>query len=173
MDAVLFIFQILLLAGMIALGVLVRKYLPSYAKQKGKDHRLIEADASHVRFRYRDHHDGKEKTMTLKTPQFMNRVLWHVPVKGQHNVRYYGLYVPGARAKRDSIRAQMDEAQGEVVKPGEKQDRICLDCGAVLFHYRSTRRQISYIKEYLPARKVRVCPTRRSSGPLQGWVVTA
>ena len=37
MDAVLFIFQVLILAGMIAVGVLVRRYLPSYAKEKGKN----------------------------------------------------------------------------------------------------------------------------------------
>jgi len=128
-----------------------------------KDHRLIEADASHVSFRYRDHHDGKDKTMTLKTPQFMNRVLWHVPVKGQHNVRYYGLYVPGAKAKRDSIRVQLNATPGEVVKPEKKQERRCPDCGAVLFHYCSTRRQISYIKN--------TCP-REGSGIVQQGVRT-
>ncbi len=115
-----------------------------------KDHRLIEADASRVSFRYRDHHDGKEKGMTLKTDEFIHRVLWHVPVKGQHNVRYYGLYVPGARAKRDPIREQLNEQTGETVKPAEKRERLCPDCGAVLFPYRSTRREISYIRNRRP-----------------------
>jgi ssDNA-binding Zn-finger/Zn-ribbon topoisomerase 1 len=115
-----------------------------------KDHGLIEADASRVSFRYRDHHDAKEKTMTLKTEEFIHRVLWHVPVKGQHNVRYYGLYAPGASAKRDLIREQLDETPGETVKPSEKRERICPACGAVLFHYRSTRREISYIRSTRP-----------------------
>jgi len=119
-----------------------------------KDHRLIEADASSVSFRYRDHHDGKEKTLTLKMEHFINRVLWHVPVKGQHNVRYYGLYVSGAKAKRDLIREQLNATLGEVVKTTEKPKRTCPVCGAVLFHYRSTRRKISYIK---------------STGPLEGF----
>jgi len=111
-----------------------------------KDQRIVSADASQVSFRYRDHHDGKEKILTLKTDHFMNRVLWHVPVKGQHNVRYYGLYVPGASAKRDRIREQCHAATGETVEVRVKQERTCPDCGAVLLHYRSTRRQISYIK---------------------------
>jgi len=115
-----------------------------------KDHRIAEANATQVSFRYRDHHDGKEKLMTLKTDEFIHRVLWHVPVKGQHNVRYYGLYVPGARASRDIIREQMNEAPGEAVKPMTKRERICPDCGAVLFHYRSTRHKNSYIKNNRP-----------------------
>jgi len=115
-----------------------------------KDHRLIEADASRVCFRYRDHHDGKEKTMTLKTEHFIGRMLWHVPVKGQHNVRYYGLYVPGARRKRDMIRERLAVTTGESVKASKKRERICPACGAALFHYRSTRRKISYIKSNSP-----------------------
>ncbi|HHH43521.1 MAG TPA: hypothetical protein ENK49_05225 [Gammaproteobacteria bacterium] len=115
-----------------------------------KDQRLVDADASRVSFRYRDHHDGKEKTMTLKTEHFISRVLWHVPVKGQHNVRYYGLYVPGASRKRDLIRKQLGTMTGETVRPSEKPERICPACGAVLLHYRSTRRKISYIKNTRP-----------------------
>jgi ssDNA-binding Zn-finger/Zn-ribbon topoisomerase 1 len=115
-----------------------------------KDHRLTEADANKVSFRYRDHHDGKEKTMTLKTEHFISRVLWHVPVKGQHNLRYYGLYVPVAHAKRDSIRAQLQAPVGEAVQPTEKPEHTCPDCGAMMWHYYSTRRQNSYIKSSCP-----------------------
>lgn len=111
-----------------------------------KDHRLIAADERQVCFRYRDHHDGKEKTMTLKTAHFISRVLWHVPVKGQHNVRYYGLYVPGAVTQRDWIRDQLDAPRGETVERPEKTARTCPDCGAELLHYRSVGRKISSIK---------------------------
>ena len=115
-----------------------------------KDHRIVEADAGRVHFRYRDHHDGKEKRLTLKTDQFIRRVLWHVPVKGQHNVRYYGLYVPGARAQRDRVREQLGEAPGETARVSESVPRTCPDCGAVLLHYRSTRRRISSIRNTRP-----------------------
>ena len=56
------------------------------------DERVIEASDKKVSFRYRDHRDRKNKTLTLATEHFMSRILWHVPVKGQHNVHYYGLY---------------------------------------------------------------------------------
>jgi hypothetical protein len=115
-----------------------------------KDHRLIQADETQVSFRYRDHHDGKEKGLTLKTDHFIARVLWHVPVKGQHNVRYYGLYVPGASAKRALIREQLHEPPGEAVTVSDKPPRTCPDCGAALLHYRSTRRKISSIKNTRP-----------------------
>jgi len=65
-------------------------------------------------------------------------------------VRYYGLYVPGASAKRDLIREQLNETLGETVKPTEKPKKTCPVCGAVLFHYRSTRRKISYIRYTRP-----------------------
>lgn len=111
-----------------------------------KDHRIIQADAHQVSFRYRDHHDGKDKLMTLKTEHFISRVLWHVPVKAQHNVRYYGLYVPGAQAARDAIREQLAMPTGETTRAAEKPQRTCPACGAGLLHYRSTRRKISSIK---------------------------
>ena len=117
-----------------------------------KDHRLIEADATKVSFRYRDHQDCKEKTMTLKTAHFISRILWHVPVKGQHNVRYYGLYVPSASAKRDMIRGQLNEKLGESVKVERKPERTCPFCGAVLLHHMSTRREISYKRESLSSK---------------------
>lgn len=115
-----------------------------------KDHRVMSADARQVRFRYRDHHDGKEKTMTLNTEHFISRVLWHVPVKGQHNVRYYGLYVPGARAQRDAVRKQLAMPAGEASNTTEKPERRCPQCGAPLLHYRSRWRKISYIKNIAP-----------------------
>ena len=88
--------------------------------------------------------------MTLKAEHFIGRVLWHVPVKGQHNVRYYGLYVPGASHKRDLIREQVGATTGETIRPPEKLERTCPSCGAALLHYRSTRRKISYIKNTRP-----------------------
>ena len=83
----------------------VTKYVARYLRGGPvKDQRLVSADDHKVTFRYRDHRDGKEKLIALTTEHFMSRVLWHVPVKGQHHVRYYGLYAPGAGAKRERIR---------------------------------------------------------------------
>jgi hypothetical protein len=115
-----------------------------------KDHRLDSFDAEQVSFRYRDHHDDKEKHMTLRTEHFISRMLWHVPVKGQHSVRYYGLYVPGAQAQRDAVGEQLSHPTGEVCPPAEKPERLCPHCGSVLIHYRSVRRKISDIKNPCP-----------------------
>ncbi len=126
----------------------VLNYLSRYVRGGPiKEKRIKKATEEEVEFQYRDHHDGKDKRMRLKTEHFIERLLWHVPNKGQHNVRYYGLYSPGAREKRNKMRALMG-----VVKSDEKRkdvagkERRCPKCQAVLFHSSSTRRKISYIK---------------------------
>ena len=111
-----------------------------------KDQRISNASDTHVRFRYRDHRDGKAKCMALKTEDFIRRVLWHVPEKGQHTVRYYGLYVPGAKGQRDLIREQLGEVTGEGVTTRAKPEKHCPVCGGVLLRRLSARRKISYIK---------------------------
>ncbi|MCU7959135.1 MAG: transposase [gamma proteobacterium symbiont of Bathyaustriella thionipta] len=72
-----------------------------------KDRQIVSFDPSSVRFKYQDHRDHKEKTMSLKTDVFFHRILWHVLVKGQHNIRYYGLYTPNSRKKREQVRTEM------------------------------------------------------------------
>ncbi len=76
----------------------VAVYLSRYVRGGPiKDSQLQRADASEICFRYRDHHEGSNKTMAISTDHFLTRLLWHVPIKGQHPVRYYGLYTPGHR----------------------------------------------------------------------------
>lgn len=129
----------------------VANYLSRYLRGGPiKDSRLICYDREQVSFRYRDHRDEKEKPMTLKIEEFIRRMLWHVPVKGQHNLRYYGLYVPGARDKRDCVREQLGRPCGEEVTLPPKAARECPGCGAPMLHYRSTRRKNSYIKNPPP-----------------------
>lgn len=111
-----------------------------------KDYRIETADSRRVSFRYRDHHDGVEKSLSLDTEHFISRVLWHVPVKGQHNVRYYGFYTPGASAKRERIRESLDMEAEATVQPEEREPRRCPNCGRPLFHRASTRREISSIR---------------------------
>jgi endogenous inhibitor of DNA gyrase (YacG/DUF329 family) len=115
-----------------------------------KDHRIIAAQDASVAYAYRDHHDGKIRHMTLKRDEFMRRIFWHVAVKGQHNVRYYGLYVPGASAKRDQVRKQLDVPPGEEAMKKERPTRNCPVCGGDLLHRSSTRRKISYIRNRRP-----------------------
>jgi hypothetical protein len=59
--------------------------------------RPLYLDDGVVRFEYTDHRDQRVKTMRLATPEFISRVLWHAPPKGQHTVRRAGLYASAHR----------------------------------------------------------------------------
>ncbi len=125
----------------------VAVYLSRYVRGGPiKNRQIISADNQRVTFCYKDHHDSKSKTMTLPITDFMTRVLWHVAVTGQHQVRYYGLYASGAKEKRDRVRSALGlELEKVFVKP-VKEAPTCPQCGHYLVHAVSTRREISYIK---------------------------
>ncbi|MEJ1353721.1 MAG: IS91 family transposase [Candidatus Sedimenticola sp. (ex Thyasira tokunagai)] len=124
----------------------VANYLSRYIRGGPiKDHRLIEMSNNSISFRYKDYRDGKIKVMELSENNFISRVLSHVPVKGRHHVRYYGLYVPGAQAKRATVRDELGEEHEEVYE-ADKKERCCPECGHLLFHHISTRGKKSYIK---------------------------
>ncbi len=111
-----------------------------------KDYRIISADTETVTFRYRDHHDSKEKTLPLKAEHFMSRVLWHVPVKGQHSVRYYGFYTPGARNRRLRIQECLAVEPEKAADSVKNKPHACPSCGQPMVHRSSTRRKISSIR---------------------------
>jgi hypothetical protein len=71
----------------------VTLYLARYVKggPLPKD-RPLQCDGSRVSFDYTDHRDHLTKTQSLPVAQFIDRVLWHAPPKGQHLTRYAGLY---------------------------------------------------------------------------------
>jgi hypothetical protein len=124
----------------------VATYLSRYVRGGPiKDSRLVGASENRVSFRYQDHRDGKDKVMDLSTENFISRILSHVPVKGRHHVRYYGLYVPGAKTKRNLAREILGEVD-ESPYEEKHRERRCPECGRVLFHYKSTRGNFSYIK---------------------------
>jgi len=125
----------------------VAVYLSRYVRGGPiRDSRVLKADDTAVSFRYRSHQDQKERIQRLPADHFMTRVLWHVPVKGQHNVRYYGLYVPGARCKRNQVRDQLGEKLDESTPARSVKQRPCPECGRPLLHRLSARRKISYNK---------------------------
>lgn len=139
----------------------VMLYLSRYVKGGPiSDRRLLSADTTWTRFGYKDHADGKRKVMQLPTERFMARVLWHVPVDGQHTVRQYGLYAHQAGPKRARCRAQLGQApekarmaplewQAFVQQFGENAAATCPDCGKALVRgasFRAARRQNSLYK---------------------------
>jgi hypothetical protein len=67
------------------------------------NHRLIDIDDGHVRFRYKDYRAERpdsQKTMTLAAPEFIRRFLLHVLPSGFHRIRYYGLLGNRHRAEK-------------------------------------------------------------------------
>ena len=80
----------------------VLAYLSRYTHRVAiSNKRLVAADATTVRFKYKDYRvDGLEriKTMTVATGEFIRRFLIHVLPKGFHRIRHYGLLANGNRA---------------------------------------------------------------------------
>jgi hypothetical protein len=68
------------------------------------NHRLLDTDDGHVRFRYTDYRAAPsqtQKTMALGATEFIRRVLLHVLPRGFHRIRYYGLL--GNRHRREHL----------------------------------------------------------------------
>lgn len=112
-----------------------------------KNQRILKANADKTHIAYRDYRDGKTKILSLTTDHFMERVLWHVPVKGQHQTRYYGLYVSGAKCKRNRIRDLVGEPAEAHATAVEDRPARCPRCAADLIRRCSTRRGISSIRK--------------------------
>ena len=64
------------------------------------NHRLVDFDAEHVRFRWRDYaHGNKLKVMRLDAGEFIRRFLLHVLPRGFTRLRHYGLLGNRGRAR--------------------------------------------------------------------------
>jgi hypothetical protein len=78
----------------------VALYLARYVKGGPlPEDRPLLLDGSTVRFTYTDHRDHRGKWMSLPVQQFIDRILWHAPPKGQHLTRYAGLYTTPYRTE--------------------------------------------------------------------------
>jgi hypothetical protein len=72
--------------------------------------RLVDFDGTTVTFRYKDYRDdAQQKTMQLTCDEFVGRLLRHVPPKGFHRARGYGIYRRGNgdQALRERPREQL------------------------------------------------------------------
>jgi hypothetical protein len=80
----------------------VLRYLGRYVDRVAlSNSRLLSIDDGNVRFRYKDTRDSRWKVMRLDADEFIRRFLQHVPPRGFHKVRYYGLWSP---ANRNALR---------------------------------------------------------------------
>jgi len=76
----------------------VLEYLGRYVHRTALSGSAIVANDEHgVTFRYRDSQTHQRKAMTLPANEFLRRFLQHVPPKGFHRVRSFGLLHPEHR----------------------------------------------------------------------------
>ncbi len=80
----------------------VLSYLGRHAHKTAiTNHRLVDFDGEHVRFRRRDYaHGNKVKVMRLDVGEFIRRFLLHVLPKGFTRIRHYGLLANRCRGAR-------------------------------------------------------------------------
>ncbi len=106
--------------------------------------RLLGFDGETVLFRYKDYRDqGREKVLPLSCDEFIRRYLQHIPPKGFHMVRGFGLYRSGGstEALRQSVRKAvpitLELHAALTARPPEVEDPAealvsCPTCGARL-----------------------------------------
>lgn len=76
----------------------VLAYLGRYVHRTAlSDKSIVACDEQRVTFSYRDSRDHTRKHMTLPAHEFLRRFLQHVPPKGLHRVRAFGLLHPAHR----------------------------------------------------------------------------
>jgi hypothetical protein len=77
----------------------VLEYLGRYVHRTAlSDKAIVALDDKHVTFSYRRSADGARKQMRLPAFEFLRRFLQHVPPRGFHRVRAFGLLHPAKRA---------------------------------------------------------------------------
>jgi hypothetical protein len=109
----------------------VLEYLGRYIHRTAiSDRAIVACDERQVTFRYRDSRDGCSKLMTLPGAEFLRRFLQHVPPRGLHRVRAFGLLHPSRRVTLQRLqlllRHELPEPQASEVKEEER----CSRCGS-------------------------------------------
>jgi hypothetical protein len=113
----------------------VLAYLGRYVHRTAmSDRALLAMDEHTVTFRYRDSRDRRHKVLTLPAAEMLRRFLQHVPPKGMHRVRAFGLLHANQRATLRRLQlllaprpAKNDAAEPEA--PPRARTR-CSHCGA-------------------------------------------
>jgi len=123
----------------------VYKYLGRYLRRGPiSEKRITGYDGKTVTIAYAHPEKHKERTFRLDAKTFIDRLLSHVPEKGTHLVRAYGLFHPNCRDKLDAARAQLGQPPYEPLTDLPNAHELvlrmfpdwganfCPHCGAVL-----------------------------------------
>lgn len=108
-------------------------YLARYCKGGPLNPKQIKSVShDHVEMSYLDHRDKRVKCQRLKPGEFLQRLLQHVPPKGVHTVRYYGLYAPASKAKYRrvcEVHSTLSESKGTASLDRLTMVLYCKTCG--------------------------------------------
>lgn len=102
----------------------VLQYLGRYVHRTAlTDKALLGCDERTVRVAYRDSADGRSRCMTLPAQEFLRRFLQHVPAKGLHRVRAFGLLHPAHRATLRQLQLRLaQDARARAFDTDEQDD---------------------------------------------------
>jgi hypothetical protein len=93
-------------------------YLGRYVHRTAlSDKAIVACDDHTVTFRYRDSRERRLRTMTLPGDEFLRRFLQHVPPKGMHRVRAFGLLHPEHRATLRQLQLLLAPRQASAPEP--------------------------------------------------------
>lgn len=88
----------------------VYKYVGRYIRRGPiSEKRIIGYDGDNIAITYAHPEKHGQRTFRLKAQTFIRRLLSHVPEKGTHLVRAYGLFHPNCSGKLDDARAQLGQ----------------------------------------------------------------
>jgi hypothetical protein len=88
----------------------VYKYLGRYLRRGPiSEQRIVGYDGQRVTIAYAHPEKHGPRTFRLPAETFIQRLLSHVPEKGTHLVRAYGLFHPNCRGKLDAARAHLHQ----------------------------------------------------------------
>jgi hypothetical protein len=88
----------------------VYKYVGRYLRRGPiSEKRIVGYDGETVTIAYAHPEKHKRRTFGLDAQSFIERLLCHVPEKGTHLVRSYGLFHPNCRGKLNTARAQLGQ----------------------------------------------------------------
>ncbi len=153
----------------------VALYLARYVKggPLSRDRALNVYDQS-VEFGYTDHRDGQAKQLRLSTHEFIARILWHAPPRGQHMVRHCGLYATAAHVQRQRSTQMLRPVAPARIEPALARHDFsdppmpsCPHCQATLKKTLSllpAHRSGEFSIRHRPLAAEPLGPTQRSSG---------
>lgn len=88
----------------------VYKYVGRYIRRGPiSEKRIVGYDGENVTIAYAHREKHDQRAFRLKAYEFISHLLSHVPEKGTHLVRAYGLFHPNCRGKLNDARAQLGQ----------------------------------------------------------------